>query len=88
MAGVYVAAADPPYNEYTSLAENREVARWRDGKPSGICNICGNLVKAGDEASNSMTGRMAWSYLSGNGKGTNMNAPSLLGLLCLICRES
>lgn len=52
LAGVQMAAADPPVDETPpSLTEVREaVSKLKCGKAAGVCNISGELLKAGGEA--------------------------------------
>ena len=52
LAGVQMAAADPPVDEAPpSLTEVREaVSKLKCGKAAGVCNISGELLKAGGEA--------------------------------------
>ena len=50
--GLQVVDADPPINEAApSIDEVKEaVAKLKDGKAAGICNISAKLLKAGGEA--------------------------------------
>ena len=52
LAGVQIAAADPPLDETPpSLAKVREAVRkLKGGKAAGVCNISAEMLKAGGEA--------------------------------------
>ena len=50
--GLQVMDADPPINEAAPSIDKvkKAVAKLRDGKAAGICNISAELLKAGGEA--------------------------------------